>query len=95
MFFTSLNSTLRNVVPSSNSSLTVTYDFFDDGNHSIGLVVEDTLYSTAVWNWTVTVEDVNRAPSIINALENLTVNTTITIQDYFNHGDQFDPHFFR
>ncbi len=80
-----LNSTLDNVVPGSNSSLTMRYSFFDSGNHSIGLIVEDTRYSTDMWNWTVTVEDVNRAPTLVNALENLTVNTSITIQDYFSY----------
>ncbi len=91
----SLSTSLLDVVPGFNSSFSVSFGFFDAGNHSVGLIIEDSRYSTAVWNWTVDVDNTNRNPVLVNDLENLSLNTTITYEDYFSYKNNkqyfYDP----
>ncbi|RME53558.1 hypothetical protein D6783_01680 [Candidatus Woesearchaeota archaeon] len=63
---------------------TKSFDFFSSGTHTILLVVNDDRLENATWQWTLTVQNVNRAPSLSNPLDNLTANGTTTYSSYFN-----------
>jgi len=80
-----LNETKGNAKPGTNSSLTLNFNFFSAGNYTILLIVEDKRYSQSNWTWRLTVDDVNRPPQYVGELDNLTVNGTIEIQDYFSY----------
>lgn len=90
-----LNTTLENVNPSVNSSLDYDFDFFSSGSHTIRLVVQDERFSQTNWSWSVEVNNTNRAVEFLNPLDNLSINGSLEVQDYFSYrsGTQrfYDP----
>jgi hypothetical protein len=65
-----------------SSYLEVDYDFFSAGEHNITVFVSDDAYENSSWTWNVTVDNVNRAPLLVNELDNITLNTTETFSNY-------------
>ncbi len=68
-----------------------TYDFFSSGQYNVTVIASDDMYENSSWSWIVNVTNINRAPLLINSLENLTVNGTETFFNYFK--DYGDVHF--
>jgi hypothetical protein len=66
-----------------NSSFNITYSFFSAGTYNLTATVFDDMYENSTWTWHATVDNYNRAPLLVNQLENLTVNGTETFVRYF------------
>jgi hypothetical protein len=65
-----------------SSYLEVDYDFFSAGEYNITVFVNDDTYENSSWTWNATVGNVNRAPLLVNELDNITLNTTETFSNY-------------
>ncbi|MBW2983311.1 hypothetical protein KY327_03325 [Candidatus Woesearchaeota archaeon] len=93
------DTTLQGVNPGSNSSLDISYGFFDSGDHEVAVRAIDERYASTNWTWDVTVTDVNRPPELRNDVDNVTLNTSTTISHYmsyrYNHSTRlqlfYDP----
>ncbi|MBN1275757.1 hypothetical protein JXA12_05730 [Candidatus Woesearchaeota archaeon] len=83
----SWDSTLTNVKmsgSSSNASYDLTFGFFDEGTIEVVLMIEDYKDSVANWTWEVNITDLNRPPTLINDLPNMTVEGSYKDgNDYF------------
>jgi len=80
-----VNTTIINVSPTVDSNLTYLFDFDTDGNHNVTLRVIDARLSFSDWVWFINITNVNRAPTVINRLDNLTVNFSTTYPNYFSY----------
>lgn len=80
-----LDRTLTGVDPGVNSSLDISYGFFDSGDHEVVVRATDERYARTNWTWDVTVDDVNRPPELRNSLNNVTLNTSTTISNYMSY----------
>ena len=67
---------------STNSYLNISYGFFSSGNYNITVIVSDDMYENSSWTWLVTVDNLNRAPLLLNPLNNMSVNATTIFTDY-------------
>jgi len=65
--------------------LNISYGFFSSRQYNVTVIVSDDMYENSSWSWIVNVTNVNRAPLLINNLENITVNTTETFSNYFKN----------
>jgi len=60
------------------------FDYFSVGHYSVMVNVTDDRLENSVWNWTVRVTNVNRAPVLISGLDSpLEVNGTTKFSSYF------------
>jgi hypothetical protein len=69
-------------VNSTAQYINITYSLFSSRKYNVTLVVTDYTFENSSWTWNVTTNDVNRAPSLINSLINITVNSTTVHTDY-------------
>ena len=67
---------------SSATYLNISYDFYSSRFYNITLYITDETLGNTSWTWNITTQDVNRAPRLLNALQNLTVNGTTVYFDY-------------
>ena len=73
------------VFKSNSSYLNMDYGLFDQGEHNITVMVEDDTYESAEWEWNVVVENINRAPILINDLTDLNGDDEITKAEEFDN----------
>ncbi len=67
-------------------TLNFTNGYFSDGSYNIEISINDSAFNFANWTWNLTIENVNRAPVLINSLPNFTGARSfsyIEITDYF------------
>ncbi len=82
---------------STNYSMTKHFNFFSAGNHTIVLLVNDTMLESDNLTIFITVSNVNRPPQLLNDLYNLTgeyaVDPVFEDNDYFT-GSALNPRFY-
>ena len=68
---------------STTSYLNISYDFFSSRRYNVTVIVSDDMYENSSFTWNVTVDDVNRAPRLLNPLNNISnVTATTSYTDY-------------
>ncbi|MBN2459026.1 hypothetical protein JXB28_01975 [Candidatus Woesearchaeota archaeon] len=67
---------------STSRYINISYGLFSSRKYDVTLVVTDYTFENSSWTWNVTVDDINRVPSLINDLLNLSVNSTTVYTDY-------------
>lgn len=87
----------------SGHTLNFTNGYFSNGTYNITLSINDSAFNFVNWTWNLTIENVNRAPQLINPLPNFTGAKSFSymeITSYFtipsiDQGDQrfYDPDF--
>lgn len=81
----------QSITASDNTTLNMTFDFFTAGVHNISLKIEDNYYSYTWWNWTLDINNINRAPLLLNDPDNRTderaINSQITLLNYLGYYD--------
>ncbi|MBN2142706.1 hypothetical protein JW711_05250 [Candidatus Woesearchaeota archaeon] len=60
-----------------------TYPFTSPRTSNITVIVGDEYYENVSFTWNATIADINRAPSLINDLLNITANGTTVFNEYF------------
>ena len=73
---------LNDVYQNNSQNFSKYFNFFSNGTYAVKLIVHDDMYSAASFIWNVTVSNRNRAPKLVNGLQNLTINQTTTISNY-------------
>jgi hypothetical protein len=63
----------------------ITYNFSSSGSYVLQLLAEDDFNYVDNFTWYITVNNVNRAPRLVNPLANLTVNGTTTYNNYMSY----------
>ncbi len=80
-----LESTIENAEPGTDSSFENLFDLFSYGNRTVQLVIEDSLGSQSNWTWHLNISRIPIPPVYYNnTLENLTINRTTGILNYFS-----------
>lgn len=78
------NWTLNGVQVSTSQNYTRAFNFSSNGTYSIVVNVSNDRLEFSTFDWTVYVMNYNRAPTVVNALPNLTsINTSTLFTNYF------------
>jgi hypothetical protein len=69
-----------------NKTLIYNFDFFSSGRRDFKIVVNDSSLEYTQFSWNMTINNINRAPRIINPLINLTGNNSVNgTTGYYNY----------
>jgi hypothetical protein len=63
------------------------FNFFSSGNHNVTFIAQDQFDYETQFFWNIIVSNVNRAPVLVNSLDNLEVNGTTTFNNYMTYYD--------
>jgi len=74
-------------IVSHQSYLNRSFDFFSSGNHNVTFIATDEFDYETEFFWNIIVTNVNRAPLLLNNLDNLEVNGTTTFNNYMTYYD--------